>query len=116
MVSPRLRGLGPRRPRMWMVPRTVRLDSWIGSENALSGHSVAVLGKRGWRVIWLVTLFTLWTFGAVSCAGLVAMSGAHADSGKWPLGATAALVVILVAWAVVPGLLWRQRRNFDRSA
>ncbi len=51
-----------------------------------------------------------WTFLVASCAGVVSMSGAHSRSGEWPVGATITLLVLGLAWILLPLLLWRRRR------
>lgn len=67
--------------------------------------------RKAGRWLGLVAAFGLWTFVAGSCAGIVAMGGAHTESGEWPVGATVALGIVYLTWILVPAAMWWRRRR-----
>lgn len=74
-------------------------------------HHLPVMPKTVARAVGIGAALVSWTFLVGSCAGIVTMSGAHTSSGEWPVGATVTLVLLALAWAGVPTVLWRRRRS-----
>lgn len=64
----------------------------------------------------IVTVLIGWTILAVSFAGIVAMSAAHSTSGGWPAGATVALIIVGLVWALVPAIVWHRHGGRSGSS
>jgi hypothetical protein len=69
-------------------------------------HHLPVMPTTVLRALGVAVALVCWTFVFGSCAGIVTMSGAHTITGEWPVGATVTLVVLALAWAGVPAVLW----------
>jgi hypothetical protein len=62
----------------------------------------------------MATAFVIWTYVALFCAFIVVMSGAHSSSGRWPGGATVALVIVPLSWLLGLVIMWRRRPTSAR--
>jgi hypothetical protein len=73
-----------------------------------------------WKVVQrsfvVATLLIVWTFLGVTCAGIVAMSGAQSRSGEWPVGATVAMIIVGLVWAIAPAILWQRHHGGHRKS
>lgn len=68
------------------------------------------------QALGVVAAFAAWTFAAVSAAGVIVMSAGHSRSGEWPVGATIALILIVLGWIAVAVIVRRRQRRASRSA